>query len=205
MHSKHIALFFVVAFLTSSSLGLHHLVVTARRSLDTFLARQLDTGECDSVCSTIESTLTSCNTTGCLCTVAIAASLQVCINCAVGDDPTVAIVSSAQMIIDTFEGVCSTVVGVPSVTINTNPGTATQTTVIAPSTTIVPVTTVSQVVIGPSSTTSASSTQASSSVGSTSTAIEGLPLRSNAASPNKIFLHWTVALLGLAAGNLLVF
>jgi hypothetical protein len=168
----------------------------------------------------------SCTTTACLCTVAIAASLQVCINCAVVDDPTVGVVSSAQMDIESalfflpsifsflsflwiihafsclvFENLCSTVVGVPSVTINTNPGTATPT-VIAPSATIVPVTTVPvttvpQIVIGPSSTTS-------SAVGSTSTAIGGLPLQSNA-SPNKIFLHWTVALLGLAAGNLLIF
>ena len=103
-----------------------------------------------------------------------------------------------------FEGLCSTVVGVPSVTINTNPGTVIQSmpAVIAPSTTIVPVTTVPQIVIGPSSTTSTSILQASSS---TSSAIGGLPLQSNAASPNKIFLHWTVTLLGLAAGNLLVF
>ena len=112
-----------------------------------------------------------------------------------------------------FETTCSSA-GIPSVTINTNGGTpqSTPNTATLPSTTPVSVTTTvpttrSQVVIGPSSTTSAPNT--SLSVGSTSAStasIGGLPLKSSAfTNTNKIDFHWTVALLGLAVGNLLVF
>jgi len=202
MYSKNISLFFIVAFLTSTSLGLHHLVARAQRSINTFVSRQLNSAACTSVCSSIASTVTSCTSTSCLCTTAIEASIQACIDCAVSEDPSISVVSSAQGIIDTFENICLSVAGIPTVTLNTNP----TPTAIVPSTTIIPVTTVSQIVIGPSSTTSApNGVQGASNIGSTSTiSIGGLPLKSSA-SPNKIILHWTGALLGLAAGILLVF
>ena len=99
-----------------------------------------------------------------------------------------------------FENLCSTVGGVPSVTINTNPGTPQNT---PTNTATVPGTTISQIVIGPSLT-STPGTQTASTAGSVSTTnIGGFPLKSSA-SPNTIILHWTVALLGLVAGNLLV-
>ena len=116
-----------------------------------------------------------------------------------------------------FESTCRSD-NVPSITmpvINTSSGTPQSTPNTAtPSTTPVSVTTAvpsshSQIVIGPSSTTSAPNTALS--VGSTSTStststasIGGLPLNSSA-STNKKILNWTVALLGLAVGNLLVF
>ena len=116
-----------------------------------------------------------------------------------------------------YVSACSTVDGLPSITLNTNvgasqstPNTATLPGGAGTSTANVPATTPSgsQVIIGPSSTASAPSL--ASSVGSTSTATGstgGLPLKSSAASafPSAIILHWTVALLGLAAGNILVF
>jgi len=205
MNSKNIPLFFIVAFLTSTTLGLHHLVVTARRSLDVFLARQLDPGQCASLCNSIATTVTSCTTPACLCTTAIAVSVQDCVNCAVENDPTIGEVSSAQSVIDTFENLCSTVAGIPSVTINTTPGTSQGSgtpTAIVPLTASVPI---SQIVIGPSSTTTIPAVQAASSLSSTSTAsIGGLPLKSTA-SPNKIIFQWIGALLVLTVGNLLVF
>ena len=111
-----------------------------------------------------------------------------------------------------FESTCPSA-GLPSITINTSGGAPQSTPNTAtPSTTPVSVTTAvpsshSQIVIGPSSTTSAPNTALS--VGSTSTStstasIGGLPLKSSA-STNKKILNWTVALLGLAVGNLLVF
>jgi len=203
MNSKSISLFFIIGFLTSTSLGLHHLVVTARRSLDIILARQLNAGQCASLCTSVSTTVQSCTTPDCLCTTAIAVSVQDCINCAIGNDPSIGEVSSAQSIVDSFESLCSSVAGIPSVTINTNPGTSQSTpTAIVPLTTSVPV---SQIVIGPSSTTTIPITQAASSLGSTSTAsVGGLPLKSTA-SPNKIIFQWTGALLALTVGNLLVF
>ena len=176
----------------------------------------------------------ACTTPTCICTSANEASVQACVTCAVGADPSESVITSAQDLIEcvylflpsifsfpfllriihafsllAFEAVCSSVPGIPSVTINTNAGTGTPNTATlpgsnAPSTSVVPTTTVPQIVIGPSSTTSAPTT--ASSVGSTSTtSITGFPLKSSA-SPNKIILHWTVALLGLvAARNLLVF
>lgn len=210
MHSKNIPLFFIVASLTSTSLGLHHLVIAARGSLDLILARQ-NLDQCASICSSIGSTVTNCTTTDCLCTTANADGIQTCINCSILLDPSVSVVSSLQSIIDGFDISCASVTGIPSLTINTNTPTSTGTpTVIVQSTVIIPPTTIPQIVIGPSSaTTSAPNTnpitQAASSVGSTSTAsIVGLP-SINGASSNKIILHWTGALLGLAVGNLLVF
>ena len=109
-----------------------------------------------------------------------------------------------------FESTCPSA-GLPSITINTSGGAPQSTPNTAtPSTTPVSVTTAvpsshSQIVIGPSSTTSAPNTALS--VGSTSTSTAstgGLPLNSSA-STNKKILNWTVALLGLAVGNLLVF
>ena len=103
-----------------------------------------------------------------------------------------------------FESLCSTVAGIPSVTINTNPGTPGPgtPTAIVPLTTSVPV---SKIVIGPSSTTTVPAIQGASSLSSTSTAsVGGLPLKSTA-SPNKIIFQWTGTLLALTLGNFLVF
>ena len=109
-----------------------------------------------------------------------------------------------------FEGACSTVTGLPSLTINTpGPGTPTNPPVTTvshpPLTTPAPVT---QTVIEPSLTTPApaSNTLSAGSTSKSTSSIGNLPLKSSA-SPNKIILHWAqaVALLGLVAGNLLVF
>jgi len=233
MHSKNIPLFFIVASLTSTSLGLHPLAVKARRSFDIILARQTTpSGPCAPVCDSVQSSVQGCSTISCLCTVAIDTEIQACIDCAVAADPSPSIISTAETLIQDFEGACSSVPGLPPLTINT--AGAPQSTPIPtpPSTTPVPVTTpnsptlppttpvpvtttvtpnttptlpsttsvISQVVVGPSSTTSAPNTSATPGVGSTSTST------ASNASPNKIILHWTVrvALLGLAAGNLLV-
>ena len=192
--------------------------------------------------------LQACTSISCICTSAIATSIQACVNCDIGIDPSVSAVASAQSLIDSgypflpsifpllsllwiihafsflaFETACASVTGIPSVTINTNPGApqSTPTAIVPPQSTaivpsqstaivlsqptiIIPATTISQIVIGPSSTTSPS-TEAATSVGSTSTAsIGGLPLKSSA-SPNMTILHWIGALIGLAAWNLLVF
>jgi hypothetical protein len=108
-----------------------------------------------------------------------------------------------------FEGLCSSDTSIPSLTMNSNAGTpqSTANTATLLSTTPVPTTSthISQVVIGPSSTTSSPNTASSVGSTSTSTASTGGSPFSSSASTNKIVLHWTVALLGLAAGNLLVF
>lgn len=169
----------------------------------------------------------TCTTTDCLCTTPMAVSIQDCINCIIEDDPSISEVSTAQSIIDSaylilpsiflliiyafsflaFENLCSTVTTIPSVTINTDPATLSQST---PSPTIPLTTSVigSQIIVGPSSTTSSFIVQGASSVGITSTAsIVGSPLPlKGSASPNEIKnFHWTGALLALAVGSLLVF
>jgi len=199
MHSKSIPLFFIVAFLTSTSLGLDHL---AARSFDIILARQENSGVCDSICGIVQSSVTACNAlTSCICTSAIEADVQGCVNCAIAADPSVNVTESAQQLIDNFEAVCSTVPGIPTVTLSNNAGTpqSTPNTATLPSATSVPT---SQIAIGPSSTTSTPNNALSA--GSTSTAsVGGFPLNSSASS-NKIIFHWIIAFLGLAAGNLLV-
>jgi len=211
MHSTSIPLFLIVASLVSTSLGLHHLEVTVRRSLEIILPRQTTSGPCDSICAPFQATLNTCTTTSCLCTVAVADDLQLCVDCAVQVDPSVSVVSDAQSLIDSFTTGCATVAGLPSVTIptgtavgtlntspvpvSTPPGVvpSTSTAIIVPLTTVLS-TTISQIVIGPSSTTNPASTAS----------IGGLPLKGSA-SPSKLFLHWTGALLGLATGILLAF
>ncbi|KAF8809474.1 hypothetical protein BYT27DRAFT_6520267 [Phlegmacium glaucopus] len=215
MHSTSISLFLIVVSLASTSLGLHHLVITARSSLEVILPRQTTSGPCTSICQPVQTTVMNCATADCLCTTAVFESLQTCINCAVSADPSVTVVSAAQSLIDSFASTCATVTGLPSVTISgtSTPSASTRpltSTPGAPTQPLTVPTTIVQTTIRPSSISSATSSSSVSNAGSSSAG--GLTLPTGNASSRGVALHWTGALLGLAgallgmaAGGLLIF
>jgi len=107
---------FTNVFLSSLALvamDVSALGIAKRSSLAALLPRQTS---CDSICAPFQDTLSSCQTTACVCTAAVANSLQVCINCSVAASPTAAVIDAAQGLVDTYDETC-TGITIPTVTV----------------------------------------------------------------------------------------
>ncbi|KAF8151508.1 hypothetical protein B0H34DRAFT_727958 [Crassisporium funariophilum] len=98
--------------LTNLSLGLAFLVASTsqvlalvpRSPLALLIPRQ---STCETTCADFSQTVSTCTTVGCLCTDAVAASLQACINCAIATSPTATVIDTATNLANTFQTTCS--------------------------------------------------------------------------------------------------
>ncbi|KJA16776.1 hypothetical protein HYPSUDRAFT_47047 [Hypholoma sublateritium FD-334 SS-4] len=61
---------------------------------------------CINVCAPVENIINSCTTQACLCTDVVEASLQACIDCAVADNPTAAVIADAKNVTNLYETAC---------------------------------------------------------------------------------------------------
>ncbi|PPQ71805.1 hypothetical protein CVT26_007729 [Gymnopilus dilepis] len=112
--------------LASLTLALSVWQVSAFQAIERSLLRNLsprqDSTACDSICTSIESTLSSCNTTACLCTKVNANNLQQCINCVLEtSNAAPGVVSSTEQVVSAFKAVCSKS-SIPVVTISNTTG-----------------------------------------------------------------------------------
>ncbi|TFK22519.1 hypothetical protein FA15DRAFT_757919 [Coprinopsis marcescibilis] len=95
-------------------------VVQARSPLHQLFARQ--TAVCVTECSTFTNALDVCRTTSCLCTRAVAVSLNTCVNCFYTVSPTPQTLTTTGELIDEFENTCAAFdIPTVSVTVTTAP------------------------------------------------------------------------------------
>ncbi|KDR71627.1 hypothetical protein GALMADRAFT_229586 [Galerina marginata CBS 339.88] len=156
-----------------TTLHVSALQVLKRDIFETLLPRQTTAGPCDATCVPFQTSLNTCTTAACVCTNAVASTLQACVNCAVTASPTSAVISSAQTLVSAYENGCAsfpiqtvTVPGGASATGAPKPtSTGPLATTISNDIPFPPVSSFSQVIIGPStgSTTSPSTSSPSSS------------------------------------------
>jgi len=119
--------------------------LVARSSLEILASRQV-TGVCASACADFSNTVDTCTTKACLCTTAVANSLQSCINCAVTNSPTDSVISAAQSLIDTYKSTCAGVIN-PTLTLPAGTPSPATTTRLTTSRITTPTSTTSRVVV----------------------------------------------------------
>ncbi|EAU83572.1 hypothetical protein CC1G_07945 [Coprinopsis cinerea okayama7 len=80
-------------------------VIEARAPFKHLFPRQ--SSICTTECSTFNNALDVCTTTSCLCTRAVAISLDRCVNCYWENGPTQAVLNAANDLIDSFDEACA--------------------------------------------------------------------------------------------------
>jgi len=163
-----------------------------RSTLENVFSRQATS--CDTACAPFQASVNSCTGKGCLCTSAVASSLQTCVDCAVQADPSAATISAADDLVNTFATTCAGF-GLTPVTVPSGDG-ATGTTAGLPTTQVPPIsstsvdtsapipTSLSQIIVRPtpSSTVGGAGTATSPSPSSTASSGGNLPGLNGAAS-----------------------
>ncbi|RXW14593.1 hypothetical protein EST38_g11258 [Candolleomyces aberdarensis] len=130
-------------------------VIEARSSLEFIFKRQLtDQGVCTTECSTFQNALDVCTTAGCMCTRAVAISLNSCVNCYYQNTPSSGVLDAANELIGSYGTACDGVAGLPPASVTTRGGggglpTATTT---SATTSTTPRVTVPDTTIGPNTT-----------------------------------------------------
>ncbi|KAJ2917272.1 hypothetical protein MD484_g3152, partial [Candolleomyces efflorescens] len=112
-------------------------IIEARSSLE-FVFRRQGTAVCTTECSAFQNSLEICETTSCLCTTSVSASLNRCVNCYYQESSTTAVEAAANRLISSYNDACAGVPGLPPVSITGAPGGISTTSTTSTSRTLLP-------------------------------------------------------------------
>ncbi|KAJ3730395.1 hypothetical protein EV361DRAFT_892014 [Lentinula raphanica] len=99
----------------------------AYNALDVLIPRQSSTSgidpsdiptQCQSQCTTVLNTISTCTTVSCVCTTDNANEMESCVNCLISLDPTASMIEEGNEVLDSMSEECSTVSGFPTLTVS---------------------------------------------------------------------------------------